>query len=436
MTIKKPKQVFADAAAMKEKVRAAMAKPPYNVQNFYHESGIAQAIGRSALFDHGTLTVIAINALWIAYDTDNNHADMLLKADLEFMLMENFFCSYFSFEWIVRFCAFKRKRDSLRDRWFVFDSVLVFFMVGETWLMSALILIMGGTNSGGMGNASILRLFRLLRLSRMARMARLLRAMPELMVLIKGMAVAMRSVFFTLCLLAGLIYVFAIAFVQLMKDTENGNTYFPTVPDAMNSLLLDGVVPDQSTIISGVGDEGIVFRLLIMLYILFASLTVMNMLVGVLCEVVGVVSAVEKESLLVNYVKGTLLHMMETSGLDSDGNRHIARSEFEMLLENAQAAKALHEVGVDVIGLVDFTDFIFEKGEDIGFADFLDLVLQLRGTNTATVKDVIDLGKRQNVEISKIADKFESAFETWRLRMPSMLDESEYANFNSTYSAP
>ena len=47
------------------------------------------------------------------------------------------------------------------------------------------------------------RLVRLLRLTRMARMARLLRAMPELLVLIKGMVVAMRSVFFTLCLLAG-----------------------------------------------------------------------------------------------------------------------------------------------------------------------------------------------------------------------------------------
>merc|ERR1719198_1102302 len=104
-------------------------------------------------------------------------------------------------------------------------------MVGETWIMSVIMLAAGGGGSSGMGNASILRLFRLLRLSRMARMVRLLRAMPELMVLIKGMVVAMRSVFFTLCLLAGIIYVFGIMFVQLLKGTTHGDNYFPTVPD-------------------------------------------------------------------------------------------------------------------------------------------------------------------------------------------------------------
>merc|ERR1719310_1466953 len=121
----------------------------------------------------------------------------------------------------------------------------------------------------------------------------------------------------------------------------------------MNSLLLDGTLPDQAQIINDVGEEGWVYRFLVLFYILLASLTVMNMLVGVLCEVVSVVSSVEKESLLVNYVKGTLLHMLQTSGLDADGDHLIAKHEFEALLENPIAAKALSEVGVDVIGLVD-----------------------------------------------------------------------------------
>merc|ERR1719456_1546975 len=103
-------------------------------------------------------------------------------------------------------------------------------MVAETWVVSAILLALGGASGGGMGNASILRLARLLRLSRMARMARLLRAMPELMILIKGMISACRSVFFTLCLLALLTYVFGIMFTQLMVDTIVGQTSFKTVP--------------------------------------------------------------------------------------------------------------------------------------------------------------------------------------------------------------
>merc|ERR1719364_181627 len=103
----------------------------------------------------------------------------------------------------------------------------------------------------------------------------------------------------------------------------------------MKSLLLDGVLPDQAQIINDVGEEHPVFFCLILLYILLSSMTVMNMLVGVLCEVVSVVSSVEKESLLVNYVKGTLLDMLESTGLDADGDQILTKYEFEALLNNA-----------------------------------------------------------------------------------------------------
>merc|ERR1719162_1509092 len=141
-------------------------------------------------------------------------------------------------------------------------------MVFETWVMLALALVMGSASgSGGVSNISMLRMARLLRLTRMARMARLLRAMPELLVLIKGMVVAMRSVFFTLCLLAGILYIFGIAFVQLMKGTPAGDEFFPSVPAAMNSLLLQGILPDEAAIIEGVGDDEWVFKVIILFYI-------------------------------------------------------------------------------------------------------------------------------------------------------------------------
>merc|ERR1712137_127832 len=99
-------------------------------------------------------------------------------------------------------------------------------MVFETWVITLLILMVGGGEGGGIGDVSVMRLFRLLRLTRMARMVRLLRAMPELMVMIKAMSVAMRSVFFALCLLMSLIYVFSIAFTQLLETTEIGAENF------------------------------------------------------------------------------------------------------------------------------------------------------------------------------------------------------------------
>jgi len=352
-------------------------------------------------------------------DTDYNYSDVLLEADPIFIVMENFFCIYFTFEWVCRWCAFEKKRNAFKDAWFDFDTVLVVMMVGETWILSLALLILfpGGGGSNALGSASILKLVRLLRLSRMARMARLLRAMPELMVLIKGMVVAMRSVFFTLCLLACLMYIFGIALVQLLKDTDVGDNSFAKVPAAMNTLLLQGILPDQAEVIDSVAEEGWVFKCIILLYVVVAGLCVMNMLVGVLCEVVCVVSAVEKESLLLTYVRTQLQNMLQTSGIDADGDSKINKQEFGKLLELPEACRAIQEVGVDVVGLMDFTDFIFKDGKELSFPDFMDMVLQLRGTNVATVKDIVDLRKlliseleRANDENSKIISEALRAF--------------------------
>merc|ERR1719183_1329693 len=117
--------------------------------------------------------------------------------------------------------------------------------------------------------------------------------MPELMILVKGMLVAMRSVFFTLLLLTFIIYMFAIMFRHTTQDTMIGQKYFPSVVVSMNSLLLRATLPDQADMVYEFSAESPYYGIMLGFFILFSSLTVMNMLVGVLCEVVSVVSCVE-----------------------------------------------------------------------------------------------------------------------------------------------
>merc|ERR1712224_493557 len=151
-----------------------------------------------------------------------------------FQFMEHLFCVYFTGEWIIRFMAFKIKRNGLRDGWFVFDSLLVFMMVMETWVLLIISSLSGGGNASPLGgNTSILRLFRLLSLSRLMRM---LRSLPELMILIKGMITAMKSVMYVMGLLVLITYVFAIAFTQLAVGTESlGDSYFANISHSMYS---------------------------------------------------------------------------------------------------------------------------------------------------------------------------------------------------------
>lgn len=131
----------------------------------------------------------------------------------------------------------------------------------------------------------------------------------------------------------------------------------------------------------------------------------MNMLIGVLCEVVNAVASTEKEEMLVSYVNDKLQRVVKI--LDADGDNTISKKEFLQILENIDAVRCLQDVGVDVVGLVDYVDTIFEddnallddteeesnEGITLDFTKFMDVVLQLRGTNNATVKDIVDLRK-------------------------------------------
>lgn len=388
----------------KEKVKQQLTRTPYNVANFYWPTGIWQHVARAQWFENVTLAIIASNALWLWIDTDYNDSDSLLNAHWVFQFVENAFCMYFSVELLVRFMAFKHKLNCLRDAWFCFDSFLVITMVLETWVMTIVMLASSGSGSLMGGNSSIMRLARLLRLSRMCRMARLVRAVPELGILIKGMVASMRSVCTTLFLLVIVIYIFAIAFTQLTVGMEVGTEVsgmdnghlFANVGRSMYSLWLYGVLClDFAEIISY--DMGPVIAPLYYVFILLAPFTIMNMLIGVLCEVVSAVSCIEKEENLLEYARDKLQDIM--NDLDKNHNGVISKNEFQLLLEKKEACLILNDLGIDVAGLIDFADVIFESEDDddseteLDFTQFVDLVLQLRGSSHATVKDVVELRK-------------------------------------------
>merc|ERR1712130_233745 len=80
-----------------------------------------------------------------------------------------------------------------------------------------------------------------------ARVGRLLRAVPELMILVKAIVIAFRTVVYTLTLLMIIIYVFAITLVQLSPKTHwFAQKYFSGVPAAMLSLLMSGNLADHA----------------------------------------------------------------------------------------------------------------------------------------------------------------------------------------------
>merc|ERR1719331_523682 len=171
-----------DADEMKRRVRQRLVKKKYNVFDYYYETGYFQAIATHSWFENTALSVICLNAVYMAIDADHNKTSSVLEAHLFFQVCEHAFCVFFTGELLVRFCAFRRKYNCMRDAWFVFDFTLVSFMVLETWVISYLLPFFGlSIMSGPLANSGILRLLRLLRLSRMSRV---LNRVPELVVLL------------------------------------------------------------------------------------------------------------------------------------------------------------------------------------------------------------------------------------------------------------
>jgi len=472
------------ADALKDQVHKNIGQADYDVANCYWETGWAQAIARNQFFGNLTLVVITLNALWIGIDTEFNNADNLNDAELHFQFMEYFFFGFFFLEWLIRFMAFKQKVNGFKDFWFSFDTFLVALMVLETLITpyalaapaaeesivprvtgnaSHLTNVTRSSNStpcggtevrtapGSSANLSQLSMLRMLRLLRLTRMVRLMRSVPELVALLSSMKIALRSVLSCCALLVIFMYVFAIIFKSQMKPQ---GTYmvrkFSRVPDCMWTLLLSGTLLDSVTICANnIRKESLPMAVLFIIYVMLSAFTVLNMLVGLLCEVVNAVSEAEKEKALVSYVKGRLMGVLER--LDEDGNGTISREEFDQLVMIPEAVETLETMGVDVPNLVSLADHLFQadeyeirpaaepepvlkgqgtfeaitlesqdslqptdalctasaldieseeiaekisdEGVTLSFADFLEMVLRLRATQQPSVLDIVDLRK-------------------------------------------
>jgi len=219
-----------------------------------------------------------------------------------------------------------------------------------------------------------------------------------------------------------ILYVYAVAFRQMTKETEIGLKYFRTVPEAMNNLLLDGMLPLYAPIVKDVSRENFMFWPVVMSFILLASITVMNMLVGVLVEVVRTVADREREAMTVIHVTNELRKVMNhfieegcesgassaffktfantksssratLANVDAHEIPDMSRDCFEDFLSSNGVISLLQDCGVDAVALLDSADMIFEEKVKTGqpgvsFVDFVEIVLNMRGTNPATVKDV------------------------------------------------
>lgn len=385
---------------------ANMDVEEYHVEVLYSDVGWAQAIARSDLFQNGTLALIISNAVYIGVDADNNKADSLLDADWGFQFCEHFFACMFVSELLIRFISFRRKCDCLRDLWFRFDSSLVACMVLETWVTPSLGVDMP---------TGPLRLLRLLRLSRLAHM---LRFMPEMAMMLKGMLKASRAVGASLLMVTMLVYVFGVILYPFMKEAgvPSLELWFSTLGWTMWTLFLHGTLMlEPHEIVTPLIEEPSISNAasvaVFFIFMMLTAITILNLLIGVLCEVVTSVAQNERDQADIHLVKGTIL--LELKKIDADGNGSIGRDELDELLSSEASLAVLQSLHINARCLEEVQDMLFSMSdqEEVPIKTILNLFMVYRGSVPTTVKHLIELMSFSRVCLSKRIDEAEDTFE-------------------------
>eukprot|EP00929_Paragymnodinium_shiwhaense_P040753 TRINITY_DN21227_c0_g1_i1.p1 TRINITY_DN21227_c0_g1~~TRINITY_DN21227_c0_g1_i1.p1 ORF type:complete len:646 (+),score=118.26 TRINITY_DN21227_c0_g1_i1:68-2005(+) len=379
----------------------------------FHTEGYAQRIVRSSWFENITMVIVLINAMWIAIDLDLNKGE----GHWIFTVVSHLFCTCFTLELVFRFAAMKDKCGLVFNKWFLFDFFLVALMVIEVWIVPVVMAISGGDGTSALASASVLRLLRLLRVTRMAKA---MRAMPELMIMIKGVLTGLRSVAASLILLAAVTYLFAILFRQLAADTVVGAELFANVPEAAYSLFIQSCLPDNGDALDMLFFERWDLGLLFILFLGVASLTIMNMLIGVMCEVMRVVSddkhrQMQEEDMAIHVRRA--LEREHGEGVDRIEN-HITKEDILIVLDDADAIHSLQKLHVDVLALAEDADVLFDgaSSKGLSFQEFTEVLAMFDKSHGASYRAMTGIRKRINLasyEITSVHTRLKTFHQTW-----------------------
>jgi hypothetical protein len=237
-----------------------------------------------------------------------------------------------------------------------------------------------------------------------------MRSLPELITMVKGMKVAARAVASSLLMVAMLIYVFSIVLHMIISDDacEVGGGYedkFGSLPKTMWTLLMDGTFMDSTgntlwPLLERGQSNTYLAVFVFLIFVLLSSMTVMNMLIGILCEVVSAVAQSDRDEIALGLLRDTIL--MELKAHDDDESGTINRAELERTLRDPHTVSVLTHMDVDIDFLEIFQDMSLPKDDsEIRIESIIEFILTFRGDQACTVKHLIEVQGRNRWYLSK-----------------------------------
>merc|ERR1712086_137489 len=154
--------------------------------------------------------------------------------------------------------------------------------------------------------------------------------------------------------------------------------------------MFDGIFMDNiGELLRTLLDRGLWYMVCsFMVFVLLAQMTVMNMLIGVLCEVVSAVAQAEKDELAIRTLKETVLQLL--LDLDADGSGMIEVDELEQVLADRNAIAILEGLNVNIEYLVNWMSMYYDTTPSLSIRFVMNTILVARGDRVPTMEDLVN----------------------------------------------
>jgi hypothetical protein len=219
--------------------------------------------------------------------------------------------------------------------------------------------------------------------------------MPELITMTRAMLMAFRATASALLMVLLLVYVFSVMMSMLLRDEHELNATlsrdFSSMGHSMFTLVVDGTLMEEpgnvlTEMMMHGSVRGITGMFVFGVFVMISSLLVMNMLIGVLCEVVSTVTTSEKDEAAVRLVKDTIL--VELLKFD-DGDGLISHEEIDQVIQDPHSNAVLNSLDIDRLFLTELQSTLFQdEGDRIPIKGVIELMLLCRADLPSTVKHV------------------------------------------------
>lgn len=307
--------------------------------------GLLRQMVLNPWFEYIVAIMLLANAVSIGSRAEYRAQNPTKRTPDVFTTAELMFSLIFTAELVIRIFVFRF--DFLRMKgweWNLFDLIVVSLQFVESIfdLVGAAI-----TDQKGLRSLTILRLLRLGRIVRLLRMVRLVPALKSMVYLI---AASMQSFFWTVMLLALLMFGVAVHFTEMVADhrEDHQNTNTDDLENAWGSLLksitslyqaiLGGI--DWKDLTDGIDKVSWSASVVFAMYIAFASLVMLNLVTGVFVEGAQRIVSDDRDAELVRQAK----KMFDI--VDDQHDHQITWHEFAQHLEDPGMAEYFRLVGI------------------------------------------------------------------------------------------